>query len=95
MNVSGIFQAPDASKVTYAASADGDLQEYQLRGTVGEHYAEDDAVVVASHQPADPREFVTTFGLTQPGAKVALKAFVILTTGNESGSATMVISRPA
>ena len=94
VNVSGIFQAPDASKVTYTASTDADLQEYQLRGTVGEHYSEDDAVVVATKQPADPREIVTTFGLTQPGARVALKVFVILNTGNESGSATMVIVRP-
>ena len=40
------------------------------------------------------REFVTTFGLALPGARVSLKVFVILDTGNESGSATVVIQRP-
>ena len=94
VNVSGIFQAPDQSKVTHAASADPDLKEYQLRGTIGEKYDEDDAVVIATHAPAAPHEFVTPFGLMQPGAKVALKVFVILNTGNESGSATVLIQRP-
>ncbi len=94
VNVSGVFEPPDASKVVYGASSDPDLQEYQLRGTVGANYSEEDAVVIDSHAPADPREFVTTFGLTQPGARVSLKVFVVLTTGNEAGSATVVIQRP-
>ena len=35
------------------------------------------------------------FGLNQPGAEVALKVFVILTTGNEAGSAVLLVQRPA
>ena len=71
------------------------LERYELRGTVGDRYEEADAVVIASHSPSEPREFITTFGLNQPGAEVALKVFVILTTGNEAGSATLPVERPA
>ena len=42
-----------------------------------------------------PREFITPFGLNQPGARVALKVYVILNTGNEAGSAAMFVQRPA
>lgn len=38
---------------------------------------------------------MTTFGLTQPGAQVALKVYVILNTDNEAGSAPMIVQRPA
>jgi len=44
--------------------------------------------------PADLLEFLTDFGLTQPGAQVALKLYVVLTTGNEAGSPAMVVLRP-
>ena len=57
-------------------------------------YNGDDAVVIASHEPGEPMEFVTPFALTQPGAKAAFKIFVVLTTGNEAGSAEMVVERP-
>ena len=95
VNVSGVYEAPNSARVVYGASADPALQEYQLRGTVGEHYDEEDAVVIATRGPLEPREFVTTFGLTQPGARIALKVFVVLTSGNEAGSATVPIERPA
>ncbi len=50
--------------------------------------------VVATNGPGATREFVTTFGLTQPGVRVSLKVYVILNPGNEAGSATVVIQRP-
>jgi len=50
--------------------------------------------VIATHAPGDPKEFVTTFGLNQPGAEIALKVFVVLATGNEAGSAPMIVERP-
>ncbi len=53
------------------------------------------AIVTASCDPSEPREFVTTVGLTQPGAEIALKVYVVLSTGNESGSAVMLVERPA
>lgn len=95
VNASAVFEAPDRSKVVYEASTDAQLHSYELRGNVGEVYSAEDAVVIAAHGPADPREFVVPFGLNQPGAEVALKVFVVLTTGNEAGSAAMLVQRPA
>ena len=94
VNASAIFVAPDGSRVVYAASTDAMLYSYQLRGTVGDEYNDEDAVVIATNAPGAPREFATTFGLNQPGAKVALKVFVTLTSGNEAGSAAMFVERP-
>jgi hypothetical protein len=94
VNASAIFQAPNASKIVYDASTDAMLHSYQLRGTVGDHYNEEDAVVIDTHGPNDPREFITTFGLNQPGAAVAFKVYVILTTDNEAGSAPLLVERP-
>lgn len=50
-------------------------------------------MVIATNAPRAPREFITPFGLNQPGAKVALKVYVILTTCNEAGCAPMVVER--
>ncbi len=95
VNASAIFQPPNAARVVYGASNDLMLERYELRGTVGDRYDEGDAVVIASHAPGEPREFLTTFGLNQPGAEVALKVFVVLNTGNEAGSAPMLVERLA
>ena len=55
---------------------------------------EDFAEVIANHTPGEPREFVTSFGLGEPGVHMVFKVFVILTTDNEAGSAPMVVQRP-
>jgi hypothetical protein len=52
-------------------------------------------VVIATNAPGAPGEFITPFGLNQPGAKIVLKVYVVLTTGNEAGSAAMFVERPA
>ena len=94
VNASAVFVAPNQFKVVYDASTDAMLEGYQLRGNVGDDYSHEDAVVIATHSPSDPREFVLPFGLNQPGARVALKLYVILNTGNEAGSAAMIVERP-
>lgn len=94
VNSSAMFEAPDKAKVVYNASDDLMLAGYQMRGNVGTDYSDEDAVVIATIDPGAPREFVTTFGLNQPGVPVALKVYVILTTGNEAGSAAMFVQRP-
>lgn len=94
VNASAVFQAPDQAKIVHAASPDAALARYELRGNPGDTYDEQDAVTLATHTPTDPREFLTGFGLTQPGTQAAFKVFVILTTGNEAGSAEMMVERP-
>jgi hypothetical protein len=94
VNASAVLEGQNQSKIIYDASADSMLAQYELRATAGGDYNDEDAVLVATNEPGAPREFVTPFGLTQPGAKVAFKVFVVLTTGNEAGSAEMVVQRP-
>ncbi len=94
VNASAVFEAPDKSKVVYNASNDAMLAGYQLRGNVGTDYSDEDAVVIANNEPGATREFITPFGLNQPGVHLALKVYVILTTGNEAGSAAMFVQRP-
>ena len=94
VNASAMYQAPNQTKIVHDASTDATVSHYELRGNAGDEYNDGDAVVIASHEPGEPMEFVTPFGLTQPGARAAFKVFVVLTTGNESGSAEMVVERP-
>ena len=94
VNASAMFEAPNQSKIVHDASTDAMISHYELRGNAGDGYNGDDAVVIASHEPGERMEFVTPFALTQPGAKAAFKIFVVLTTGNEAGSAEMVVERP-
>ena len=94
VNASAMFEGTNQSKIVHDASTDPMISHYELRGNAGDEYIEDDAVVIASHEPGEPMEFITPFGLTQPGAKAAFKVFVVLTTGNEAGSAERVVERP-
>jgi hypothetical protein len=94
VNASAVFEAPDKSKVMYDASPDAALEHYELRGNPGDTYDDDDAVIIATNLPGAPREFLTNFSLNQPGTQVAMKVYVVLKTGNEAGSATMVVQRP-
>ena len=94
VNASAMYQPPNQTKIVHDASTDATVSHYELRGHAGDEYSDEDAVVIASHEPGAVMEFVTAFGLTQPGARAAFKVFVVLTTGNESGSAGMVVERP-
>jgi hypothetical protein len=81
--------------VVHEASEAPDLDHYELRGNLGGEFSSEDAEVLATHGPNDPLQFVTDFGLTQPGARIALSVYVVTTTGNERGSAAMIVERPA
>ncbi len=94
VNSSAILEGTNQSKVVYDASTGSMLESYQLRGNVGDDYSDEDAVVIATNAPGAPHEFITPFGLNQPGARIALKVYVILNTGNEAGSAAMFVERP-
>ena len=94
VNASATLQAPDHSKIIHGASPEPLLERYELRGCAGPDWNEDDAVHIASHSPGEPREFITDFALNQPGAQVVFKLYVILSTGNEAGSAPLAVQRP-
>ncbi|MEZ0325485.1 MAG: hypothetical protein ACAH95_06235 [Fimbriimonas sp.] len=96
VNVSAVWSAPlIKAVVTYTESTDPDLQEYELRGSFGgTKYSESSAVVLGNHAAGVLTPFQTDDGLVASGSKVFYKVFVILTTGNEKGSATVSVTRP-
>lgn len=94
VNASAVFEEPDKAKLVYEESTDAKLSHYELRGNPGPEYNDEDAVVIANNLPEDDREFLTGFGLTQPGTSASFKVYVMLTTGNEAGSAAMTVERP-
>ena len=95
VQLSGVFSATDQSaNLTWSASADPDLQAYEVRATVGPEYEADDAEILALITPAQARQWAGTFGLALPGSAASFKVFVILTSGNEAGSNEVTLTRP-
>ena len=94
VNASAVFVAPNQARIIHDASEETDLAYYTLEGNAGGTFDSQDAVELARHQPGDPREFVTDFALTQPGARASFVVAVILTTGNRKASAPMTVQRP-
>lgn len=88
---------PGISKavITYSASTNAQLQEYELRASFGgTKYNADTASVLDSNPAGTLTPFETASGLVAPGSKVFYKVFVITTTGNEKGSNTASVTRP-
>ncbi|MFN8219496.1 MAG: hypothetical protein U0S12_05115 [Fimbriimonadales bacterium] len=96
VNVSALWD-PTLLKavVSYTASADPQLQEYELRASFGgTKYNPDTASRIDNHLAGNLTPFQTDDGLVASGSKVFYKVFVILTTGNEKGSRTVSVTRP-
>lgn len=81
--------------ITWEPSANPDLAQYEIRHSPGSSYNSNDETVIGNIAPAAPRRFETLTGLVAPGAEAVFKVYVVLTTGNERGSATVKITRPA
>ena len=75
VNASAMFETPNQSKIQHDASTDSMLSHYELRGNAGDAYSEQDAVLLASHEPEEPMEFLTSFALTQPGGQGRVQGF--------------------
>ncbi len=83
------------AKVLWSESSDANLLHYEIRFCAGPNYSSENESVIGTIQPADPREFLTDAGLTSPGSTASFKVYVVTTTGNEKGSNTVVVTRPA
>ena len=91
----GAWDVPlTAAKITWGASVDADLQEYEVRGGPGDDYQGEDETVLGSIPAGGARELVTLFGLGSPGVTCGYKVYVVLTTGNERGSEALYVTRP-
>ena len=87
--------ATSQAKVTWTASSDADLQEYQVRAVPGDDYEPDDEQILATIPAGTPLlELLTAFALNTPGQVVGYKVYVVLTTGNERGSEAVYVTRP-
>lgn len=95
VSVQAVWDAPAVkAKITWEASADGDVVSYQVRGVPGEDYESDDEVLIATVGPGDPREVLTDFALNAPGITAGFKVYVVLDTGREKGSVPRFVTRP-
>lgn len=94
VNVSAVWDAAELkARVTYAASVDPDLDEYELRACFGDKFKTSEEQVIGNNLPG-VLEFLTDEGLVAPGSKVFYKVYVKLKTGNEKGSKTVSVTRP-
>lgn len=82
------------AKIECSESTDPNLLQYELRMCAGANYSTDNEVVVGNIPAGGTREFLTDAGLPASGAVATFKVYVILTTGNEKGSNTVLITRP-
>jgi len=83
------------AKLLWTLSTHANLLRYEIRFCAGPNYSTDNESVIGSVLPGALLEFLTDAGLTAPGNVASFKVYVITTTGNEKGSNTVVISRPA
>ena len=91
----GIWNAPTTQgKITWDASTDPNLAEYEVRWSPGTTYDSAIEIVLVTVAPAEAREYFTTQGLGTAGAVSVFKVYVKTTTGNERGSNTVKITRP-
>jgi len=82
------------AKITWSASVEADLFQYEIRFSPGPNYSTETETVVGNISPTDPREFLTDAGLVASGDVGSFKVYVILNTLNEKGSNTVTITRP-
>ncbi|MEX2244615.1 MAG: hypothetical protein WD273_14765 [Trueperaceae bacterium] len=79
--------------VTYTASDNPNLAEYELRACFGDKYRTDEEQVIASNPPG-VLVFQTDEGLVASGSQAFYRVYVKVTTGNEKGSKTVKVVRP-
>ena len=79
--------------ITWDASSDPLLDHYEIRVTPGSTYDPSNFTVAGSQQPGST-ELHTTEGLANSGDVASYKVFVALTSGQETGSNTVTITRP-
>jgi hypothetical protein len=82
------------AKITWSASTEANLFQYEIRFCPGPNYSTETEVVVGNILPTDPREFLTDAGLAASGNISSFKVYVITTLSNEKGSNTVTITRP-
>lgn len=73
---------------------DADIAEYEVRYSPTRPYSTSDETVIGAFAPGQTT-FDTVVGLAAPGASAGFKVYAQTRGGNERGSATVTIKRPA
>jgi hypothetical protein len=96
VNVSARWDASEQEAViTFTASADPLLSQYELRACFGATYKTDEEAVIGNLAAGQlPLVMQAEDGLVASGSKVFYRVYVVLTTGNEKGSRTVSVTRP-
>lgn len=94
VTLTGSWNAPASqAQLVWSPSADPNLEEYEVRMSPGAAYDADTATVIASVPPGTTT-LNTTDGLDLSGDVASFKVIVKLTTGNQSSSNAVTITRP-
>ena len=92
--LSGVWNAATSmADLSWTASPDPDLEEYEVRREGSTPYNVNFEQVVASLAPGT-LVLATNAGLPSSGSTMGFKVYVILNTGNERGSNAVTVSRP-
>ena len=92
--LTGVWNAGTSmADLSWTASPDPDLEEYELRREGSTPYNGNLEQVVESFPPGT-LQFSTNTGLTVPGSTMGFKVYVVLNTANERGSNAVTVSRP-
>lgn len=81
------------AEMSWTASSDPNLDHYDIRKTDGPVYDSDLETKIGETQPGT-LTFETFDGVSAPGDTATYKVFVVLSTGNESGSNAVTITHP-
>jgi hypothetical protein len=92
---SGAWNADEGMAViTWEPSEHPKLDHYEIRRGRGRAYRAAEETVVG-RAPAGATSFRSQLGLEEPGSAVEVRVYVVLKTGNQKGSNTVRIVRPA
>lgn len=92
--VSGSWDAVQEKAVlTWQPSDNENLDYYSVRTAPGPAYRASEETAIGS-VPAGDETFATAVGLAAPGSIALYRVYVVLTTANEKGSATVKVTRP-
>ena len=87
--------ATEEALFTISASAAKDFLKYEYRYTAGTKYDEKTAAKLAAVTDIGDLTLATATGLGAAGLSIAVKCYVVTTSGNEKGSNTVVVTHGA
>ena len=82
------------ARIQYTKSTATDFAEYEIRMTPGPSWSNSDDSVIGNVADINTLEFLTTAGVQSPGVTATYKVVVRTTTGNESSSDAVSVTRP-